>query len=66
LTTPTWPFADPALESPAPPSVFDMDAMEPTVRLAKRFRKPAFFLVNKGRNSKCGFRSIVNAGIGPS
>jgi len=34
------------------PSVFDMDAMEPTVRLAKRLRKPAFFVVNKGRSSK--------------
>lgn len=34
------------------PSVFDMDAMEPTVRLAKRLRKAAFFVVNKGRNSK--------------
>jgi chromosome partitioning protein len=37
---------------PCVPSVFNMDAMEPTVRLARRGQKPAFFLVNRGRSSK--------------
>jgi chromosome partitioning protein len=35
---------------PCVPSVFNMDAMEATVRLAKRLRRSAFFLVNRGRS----------------
>src|SRR4051812_47832699 len=35
---------------PCAPSRFDMDAMGPTVKLAKTAGKPTFFLVNKGRS----------------
>lgn len=35
---------------PCTPSVDDMDAMGPTVKLAKKSGNPAFFVVNKGRS----------------
>lgn len=35
---------------PCVPSVFNMDAMAPTVKLVRQSRKPAFFLVNRGRS----------------
>lgn len=35
---------------PCLPAIFDMDAMAPTVRLARKSGKPAFFIVNRGRS----------------
>lgn len=35
---------------PCLPAIMDMDAMAPTVKLARRSGKPAFFLVNRGRS----------------
>lgn len=35
---------------PCLPAILDMDAMAPTVKLAKRSGKPTFFLVNRGRS----------------
>jgi chromosome partitioning protein len=35
---------------PCVPSVFNMDAMASTVKLARHAKKPAFFLVNRGRS----------------
>jgi chromosome partitioning protein len=35
---------------PCLPAIFDMDAMAPTVRLARQSGKPAFFIVNRGRS----------------
>ena len=51
---------------PCVPSVFNMDAMEATVLLAKRSRKPAFFLVNRGRskgiNDECALALTIGRG----
>lgn len=35
---------------PCLPAILDMDAMAPTVKLARRSGKPTFFLVNRGRS----------------
>lgn len=35
---------------PTAPSVFNMDALAPTVKLVRGLKKPAFFIVNKGRS----------------
>ena len=35
---------------PCLPAIFDMDAMGPTVKLARQSGKPAFFIVNRGRS----------------
>jgi chromosome partitioning protein len=35
---------------PCLPAILDMDAMAPTVKLARRIGKPTFFVVNRGRS----------------
>lgn len=37
---------------PCVPSGNSMEGMAPTAKLARRIKKPAFFIVNKGRNSR--------------
>lgn len=37
---------------PCTPSRLDMEGMAPTAKLVRRLARPAFFVVNKGRNSR--------------
>ena len=52
---------------PCVPSVFNMEALASTVKLAKQVRKPAFFIVNRGRskgiNDECALALTSGYGL---